>query len=110
MLITGFQSQGTPGRAMVDGARHIRLWGETVAVSAQVHTIGGFSAHADQDDLTTWYSQFSHRPPVVLVHGEQEAITALADHLGGELSARVRIAKPEETLDMHKLNSIGHVG
>ncbi len=70
LVIAGFQAMGTPGRALVDGAQHIRLWGETVRAAATVHTIGGLSAHADQAALKNWYSNFEGRPPVVLVHGE----------------------------------------
>ena len=69
ILITGFQARGTLGRALVDGARHIRLWGETIRVAAAMHTVGGLSAHADQAGLLKWYSKFENRPPVILVHG-----------------------------------------
>ena len=77
VLIVGFQARGTPGRALVDGARHIRLWGETVQVKARVHTIGGLSAHADQDGLVNWCRSIGDRPAVALVHGEHEAMELL---------------------------------
>ena len=78
VIIVGFQARGTLGRALVDGATHVRLWGETVRVGAKIHTIGGLSAHADQHGLLEWYDNFAHRPPVALVHGEEAAIAALA--------------------------------
>jgi len=81
LVFVGFQASGTTGRALVDGARFIRLWGETIRVAAQVHTIGGLSAHADQEGLAGWYSGFANRPPVVLVHGEPEQRAALAERL-----------------------------
>jgi metallo-beta-lactamase family protein len=81
VLITGYQARGTPGRALVDGAPYLRLWGETVRVAARVHTIGGLSAHADQHDLLGWYDHFERRPPVALVHGENGAIEKLQELL-----------------------------
>ena len=94
LVITGFQARGTTGRAIVDGARHIRLWGEEVRVAAEVHTIGGLSAHADQATLKDWYGNFKGRPPVTLVHGEERAIKALSNCLSREASAPVHVAQP----------------
>lgn len=91
VVIVGFQARGTLGRALVDGARHVRLWGETIRVGAQIHTIGGLSAHADRSGLLDWYGHFSHRPPVALVHGEEDAIAVL----GNTLEQRgVKVARP----------------
>jgi metallo-beta-lactamase family protein len=100
VVIVGFQAEGTTGRALVDGAKHINLWGERVRVAAQVHTIGGLSAHADQEGLVRWYAGFERRPPVVLVHGEPEAQVALAARLRAEQGAAVRIAARGERLDL----------
>ncbi len=100
LVITGFQARGTLGRALVDGAKHIRLWGETVRVAAAVHTIGGLSAHADQTALVNWYANFENRPPVVLVHGEEQAITGLSNSLRQQLSAPVHPARPGEVMDL----------
>ena len=98
LVITGFQARGTTGRAIVDGTRYIRLWGEEVRVAAKVHTIGGLSAHADQVALKNWYGNFNGHPPVTLVHGEERAITGLSDCLRKEFSAPVHVAKPGELL------------
>ena len=94
VVITGFQARGTLGRMLVDGARHIRLWGEEIRVAAAVHTIGGLSAHADQAGLKNWYAGFRNKPPVTLVHGEDHALTGLAQCLHRDLSAPVSIAGP----------------
>jgi metallo-beta-lactamase family protein len=77
VIITGYQAYGTAGRALVDGAPHIRLWGETVRVAARIHTIGGLSAHADQRELLDWIGAFTRKPRVALVHGEEVAIGTL---------------------------------
>jgi metallo-beta-lactamase family protein len=73
VVFVGFQAMGTPGRALVDGARVFRNAGEEIAVKAQIHTMGGFSAHASQSQLIDWLSHFKgERPRLFLVHGEDE--------------------------------------
>ena len=89
VMIVGFQAAGTLGRALVDGTEEISLWGEGMKVNAAVHTVGGLSAHADQDGLVDWYGQIRNRPPVALVHGEQRAMEPLATRLQQELGAKV---------------------
>src|SRR5690606_9135895 len=84
VIIVGYQAQGTRGRQLVDGNAYIRIYGETMRVRAKVHTVGGLSAHADQEDLARWYAGFDPRPPVWLVHGEPEAARALARRLRAE--------------------------
>ena len=98
LIIVGYQAQGTLGRALVDGATRIRLWGETIRVAAQVHTVGGLSAHADQQGLIDWYRGFNNRPSVVLVHGEPEPQTILAGRLERETGAKVLKAEPHMRL------------
>lgn len=103
VIISGFQARGTLGRKLVDGASHINLWGESIRVAASIHTIGGLSAHADQTGLKNWYNNFSHRPHVVLVHGETEAQKCLRDVLQKELSATVTIAQYGQKVDLINL-------
>src|SRR3569833_539231 len=81
VLIVGYQAQGTLGRALVDGGEFIKLWGEELRVSAKIHTIGGFSAHADCEWLGAWNGAFGERPPVALVHGETRAMDVFAERL-----------------------------
>ncbi len=74
VVIVGFQAIGTPGRALVDGAKYFRMAGEEIAVNATIHTLGGFSAHASQAQLLDWVSHFNKpRPQLFLVHGEATA-------------------------------------
>jgi metallo-beta-lactamase family protein len=102
VIITGFQARGTLGRTLVDGAKYIRLWGETVRVAATIHTVGGLSAHADRLGLQQWYAHFEGRPPVVLVHGETDALESLATTLRNETGAPVTIAKRGQQVDLLK--------
>ncbi len=74
VLIVGFQSQGTLGRQLVDGAKKVKLFGEEVPVKASVHTMGGFSAHADQNGLLEWFSVVApSKPRLIITHGEDRA-------------------------------------
>ena len=101
LIIVGFQARGTIGRALVDGAKYIRLWGETIRVNAAVHTIGGLSAHADQQELVDWCRHFNGRPRLVLVHGEPETMDSLQTALKNALNISVTQAKMGETLEIY---------
>ncbi len=79
LVVVGYQAEGSVGRRIIEGAKKIRILGETVAVRARVFTIGGFSAHADQDELLSWISHFQNpRMQVVVIHGEQGVSRAFA--------------------------------
>ena len=79
MIFTGFQARGTTGRAIVDGAKTVRVFREDIMVGARVHTLGGFSAHAGQSKLIEWASHFENRPELYLIHGEVEKMRILQD-------------------------------
>ncbi|MBX2859982.1 MAG: MBL fold metallo-hydrolase, partial [Vampirovibrio sp.] len=98
VIFVGFQARGTKGRTLVDGAKEIRLWGETLPVKAKLHTIGGLSAHADQDRLVGWFKHFNTNPNLFLVHGEPETQETLAARIRQETPASVEIPKPGHRL------------
>ncbi|MDR3230207.1 MAG: MBL fold metallo-hydrolase, partial [Synergistaceae bacterium] len=81
VIFVGYQSYGTLGRRIVDGERELRIAGEEVTVRAQIHTIGGFSAHGDRDDLLTWAENIGSNPLFFVTHGERKASHALAASL-----------------------------
>ena len=82
ILITGFQAGGTLGRRLVDGEKMVRIFGEEVHVRASIHTLGGFSAHADLQALLNWSASFKKAPErTFLVHGEPAAVNNLAEQL-----------------------------
>jgi metallo-beta-lactamase family protein len=79
VLIVGYQARGSLGRLLVDGAKKVNIFGEPIAVKAQIHTLGGFSAHAGQTDLLKWFEVIAPvKPRVILTHGENGPRTALA--------------------------------
>ncbi len=100
VIITGYQAAGTTGRRLVDGADTLRLFGSELQVRAQIHTIGGLSAHAGQRGLVGWYDSFKNRPPLVLVHGEPDAQNVLRDLIKNELAAPVHIAAEGDRFDL----------
>lgn len=104
VLIVGFQARGTLGRALVDGARRIHLWGEEMRVAATVHTVGGLSAHADQRGLLDWCGAFTQRPTFAVVHGEPEASASLAGLLRQASGSQVLMPELGQRLDLDRLS------
>ncbi|MCJ7593447.1 MAG: MBL fold metallo-hydrolase, partial [Desulfobacterales bacterium] len=98
LVIVGFQAKGTTGRKIVDGAKQVKIFGENVSVKAKVFTIGGFSSHADQDDLLDWVGHFESRPKVFLIHGEATASQALAQKIDERLQMEVHVPGWKERL------------
>ncbi|MDE2121392.1 MAG: MBL fold metallo-hydrolase [Betaproteobacteria bacterium] len=82
VVFVGFASQGTLARRIIDGARSVQIFGEEVPVRARVHTINGFSAHADRDELLEWH-RATGAARTFLVHGEQEVMRKFASVLEG---------------------------
>jgi metallo-beta-lactamase family protein len=73
IVFIGYQAEGTIGRRIVDGAKSVRLFGEEIAVKAHIHTLGGFSAHADQKGLLEWLSYLKNPQLEVFInHGEEK--------------------------------------
>ena len=70
IVFVGFAAEGTLARQIVDGAKHIKIAGEDIQVKASIHTINGFSAHADQRELLYWVSHTGRPKTVFLVHGD----------------------------------------
>jgi metallo-beta-lactamase family protein len=83
LLMVGYQSRGSVGRALADGAKEVRIAGRKVPVQAKTHVLGGLSGHAGQSDLLNWLGSLApSRPRVVLTHGE--------DGPRGTLRARIQ--------------------
>jgi len=82
VLFVGFQSQGSLGRAIVDGAERVRISGRDVAVRAQIRRIDSYSAHADRSELMDWIGKrFPIKGTLFLDHGETGAIDALRQEM-----------------------------
>lgn len=84
VVIAGFQAKGGLGRLLVDGKKTVSVLGDEVEVKAQIHTLGGFSAHAGRNGLINWMASaktMAKKPRVMLVHGEDKPRQALASGL-----------------------------
>jgi metallo-beta-lactamase family protein len=103
VLISGFQARGTVGRQLVEHAPEVRIYGQRVPVRAEIVTLGGFSAHADQAALLGWLKAFRRAPDALwLVHGEPVASEALAGRVRADLAWHsVGVARAAQRIDLH---------
>jgi metallo-beta-lactamase family protein len=83
ILFVGYAATGTLARQIIDGAKEVRIYGEEIPVSAEIHTINGFSAHADQAELLAWHKQIGNPENTFLVHGEEIVMRKFANLLRG---------------------------
>jgi metallo-beta-lactamase family protein len=79
ILFVGYQVEGTLGHALLNGAKEVKLFGETIDVKAKIVNLPGISGHADREHLLTWIKAFSGKPErVFVVHGEESAAVSFA--------------------------------
>lgn len=99
VLLVGFQAAGTRGRALEEGARELRMFGQMIPVRARIERIDALSAHADAAETLRWLAGFERPPGVTyLVHGEPAAAAALADAIRARYGWKVEIARDGETV------------
>ena len=92
ILFVGFQVPGTLGFSLLNGAKEVRLFGETIEVRAHIQNLAGISGHADQEHLLRWIGAFTRKPRrVFVVHGDDKVTDTFAamitEKLGIEASA-----------------------
>lgn len=100
VVMVGYQAKGSLGRLLLEGAKSVRLFGETVPVRATIRGLGGFSAHAGQSDLVSWLApMMANEPPqVFLVHGEPHPMNVLARELRLKYEIQARMPRIRETV------------
>ena len=82
ILFVGYQAEGSLGRRLLGGAKTVRLFGEEIAVNAQIASLHGTSGHADRDGLLNWVDGFTQKPGMVFVnHGDETSCEAFRDTL-----------------------------
>jgi metallo-beta-lactamase family protein len=97
VVFVGYAAQGTLARRIIDGADSVRIFGEDIPVRASVHTIGGFSAHADQAELLAWHRRTGQPKTTFLVHGEPDSMRVFAGLLE---HTRVEMPEPHQSYDL----------
>ena len=101
MIFVGYQVEGTLGRKIVEKSPEVRVMGQTLQVKAQIHTLGGFSAHGDQRDLRYWLRSFGHSPKrIFIVHADEEIAIGFGTNIKSELGVDVDIPKLNEEFDL----------
>jgi len=84
VLFVGYQAEGSLGQQLQRGVKSVKLFGETVAVNAQIGTLHGTSGHADKDGLLAWLAGFREKPKLVFInHGEEQSCEAFRTTLDG---------------------------
>lgn len=82
ILMVGFQAEGTRGRALLEGAKEIKLYGKYFKVKATIENIEGLSGHADQNGLIDWMNKLKSKPDkIFIVHAEKEGAEGLRDKI-----------------------------
>jgi metallo-beta-lactamase family protein len=101
ILFAGYQAPGTRGRALLDGAEAIKMFGEFIPVRAEIRQTDAFSAHADQAELLRWLTGFE-RPPgqIYLVHGEPPAAAGLAAAIRQRFGWTAEPAEDGQTVEL----------
>jgi metallo-beta-lactamase family protein len=101
VLFVGFQAAGTRGRQLEDGAQHVKMFGQYVAVHARIERIDGMSSHADAAEIVRWLRTFPRAPKTTyLVHGEVVAQDALKARITKELGWNVEIPTHGQKVDL----------
>ncbi len=89
ILFVGYQSEGTVGRKLVEGADKVKLFGEEIAVNAKIETLQGISGHADRDMLLEWLENMSVKPKTVFVnHGDDLVCDEFAEFITDKLGIK----------------------
>lgn len=94
ILLVGYQAEGTRGRALLDGAKEVKIFGKYFPVKAEIKNLEGLSAHADQKGLIDWLSKLNSTPSeIFIVHGEHNASVGLKNKIQEVYGWNVAIPK-----------------
>jgi metallo-beta-lactamase family protein len=99
VILAGFQAEGTRGRALQQGTKSLKLYGQDVPVGAEIVELGQFSAHAGKGELLRWLSGLSAPPKqTYLTHGEPSAAQALQSAIQAKLQWKAAVARYLDTV------------
>jgi metallo-beta-lactamase family protein len=101
VLFVGYQAQNSLGRRIVDGHPSVNIHGERIPVRAQIHTLGGFSAHAGQKDLLEWMGAIApSKPRVIVTHGEDGPRNILAQQVQRRFGLKTLLPQMGEVVEL----------
>lgn len=101
IVFVGYQAYGTLGRALVEGAKQVKLFGETISVAAEIVRLEGLSGHADKNGLLQWITNFEKKPEYVfVVHGEDAVCEAFSECLKEQYGFSARAPYSGDVFDL----------
>lgn len=100
LVFIGYQGEGTLGRALKDGVNYVKLFNDTIHVAAVIHSLEGFSGHADEPMLINWLSHIKGVRQVFVTHGEQPNMGIFADRIASQCHCQAIVPKPLEVFEL----------
>lgn len=101
ILLSGFQAAGTRGAALQAGSKYLKMHGHEIPIRAEVVSMSGFSAHADQHEILAWLQNFNSPPrQTFVVHGEPQSSQALALKIKQDLKWNVCVPEDRQTVEL----------
>ena len=101
IVFVGYQTRGTLGRALLEGAKEVKLFGEAIKVAADIVQLEGLSGHADKNGLLKWVNSFEKKPEeVFVVHGEDAVCEAFTSCLKDEYKFKARAPYSGDVFDL----------
>src|SRR5665648_100212 len=101
IVFVGYQAEGTLGRKIKEGEKLVKIFGEEIQVNAEIHSLEGFSGHADKEGIMWWIKGFKNQPQkIFVVHGEEEATKEISRKIKEELNIVTHIPELGESLSI----------
>ncbi len=105
IVFVGYQANGTLGRRIKEGEKVVKIFGEEIQVNAEIHSLEGFSGHADKEGILQWIKSFKSKPQkIFVVHGEEEATEEISRKIKEELNIVTYIPELGESLSIEGKN------
>jgi metallo-beta-lactamase family protein len=102
IVFVGYQAEGTLGRSLIEGAKHVKLFGDDIYVNAHIYSLEGYSGHADRNGLIAWAKAFKMPPKqFFLVHGELESKESLARGIAEETGVHAAVVTEVSEFDVN---------
>ena len=105
IIFVGYQAEGTLGRRIKEGEKVVKIFGEKIQVNAEIHSLEGFSGHADREGIIQWIKSFKNKPKkIFLVHGEEEATEEISRKIEEESKIKTYIPELGESVSIEGEN------